>query len=165
MDYQTLHMKTVIELRKLARELGVQVPAGTLKSRLVELVLEGQQRAAGQGGDAGETRPRTENAPSRRGRRRASAEASAAPAAKRRQKTCPGWALSRIQERTLGRKSRRPGPKKTDKSGLAERKRVLLPQTNSPNPLPQPPIQRAFPSLCKRLKSRCAEYEYLYKCK
>ena len=46
MDYRTLHTKTVAELRKLARELKVKVPAGTAKSRLVELVLEGQLAAA-----------------------------------------------------------------------------------------------------------------------
>ncbi len=153
MDYQTLHMKTVIELRKLARELGVQVPAGTLKSRLVELVLEGQQRAAGQGGDAGETRPRTENAPSRRGRRRASAEASAAPGGEAPAENLPGMGAIPDTGADAGPQEQEAGPQKTDKSGLAERKRVLLPQTNSPNPLPQPPIQRAFPSLCKRLKS------------
>ena len=39
MDYRTLHMKTVVELRQLAKELKVKVPAGTPKSRLVELVL------------------------------------------------------------------------------------------------------------------------------
>ena len=46
MDYRTLHTKTVAELRKLAKELKVKVPAGTAKSRLVELVLEGQLAAA-----------------------------------------------------------------------------------------------------------------------
>ena len=46
MDYRTLHMKTVVELRQLAKELKVKVPAGTAKSRLVELVLEGQLAAA-----------------------------------------------------------------------------------------------------------------------
>ena len=48
MDYRTLHTKTVVELRQLAKELKVKVPAGTAKSRLVELVLEGQLAAARQ---------------------------------------------------------------------------------------------------------------------
>ena len=48
MDYRTLHMKTVVELRQLAKELKVKVPAATPKSRLVELVLEGQLAAAAQ---------------------------------------------------------------------------------------------------------------------
>ena len=112
MDYQTLHMKTVIELRKLARELGVQVPAGTLKSRLVELVLEGQQRAAGQGGDAGETRPRTENAPSRRGRRRASAEASAAPGGEAPAENLPGMGAIPDTGADAGPQEQEAGPQK-----------------------------------------------------
>ena len=29
MDYQSLHIKTVAELRAMAREKGVKVPAGT----------------------------------------------------------------------------------------------------------------------------------------
>ena len=48
MDYRTLHMKTVVELRQLAKELKIKVPAGTAKNRLVELVLEGQLAAARQ---------------------------------------------------------------------------------------------------------------------
>ena len=40
MDYRSLHEKTVIELRKLAKELGCKVPSGTTKNRLVEIVLE-----------------------------------------------------------------------------------------------------------------------------
>ena len=52
MDYQTLHMKTVVELRKLAKELGAKVPAGTAKSRLVEIVLEAQLAAANRAADA-----------------------------------------------------------------------------------------------------------------
>lgn len=52
MDYQTLHMKTVVELRKLAKELGAKVPAGTAKSRLVEIVLEAQAAAASRAAEA-----------------------------------------------------------------------------------------------------------------
>ena len=45
MDYRSLHMKTVADLRKLAKELHVKVPAGTPKARLVELVLGAQMQA------------------------------------------------------------------------------------------------------------------------
>ena len=45
MDYQSLSMKTVVELRGIAKDLGVKVPAGTKKNVLVELILEGSQRA------------------------------------------------------------------------------------------------------------------------
>ena len=40
MDYQSLHMKTVADLRKLAKEMGVRVPAGTKKNVLIDLLLE-----------------------------------------------------------------------------------------------------------------------------
>ena len=37
MDYQSLHMKTVADLRKLAKTMGVKVPAGTNKSLLIDI--------------------------------------------------------------------------------------------------------------------------------
>ena len=52
MDYRTLHMKTVVDLRKQAKELGAKVPAGTPKNRLVEIVLEAQQARASARSDA-----------------------------------------------------------------------------------------------------------------
>ena len=79
MDYRTLHTKTVVELRKLAKELKVKVPAGTAKSRLVELVLEGQLAAARQAGErAAQTPP---PAPAKEEAAPAKQEAQAAPAA------------------------------------------------------------------------------------
>ena len=45
MDYQSLHAQTVVDLRKLAKERGVRVPAGTNKQRLVELLVEADGRA------------------------------------------------------------------------------------------------------------------------
>ncbi len=42
MDYQSLHIKTVVELRKLAKEAGVRVPAGTNKSTLIAMLLEAE---------------------------------------------------------------------------------------------------------------------------
>ena len=46
MDYRSLHLKTVADLRRIAREEGVKVPAGTTKAVLVELILEKQRASA-----------------------------------------------------------------------------------------------------------------------
>ncbi len=46
MDYQSLHIKTVVELRQLAKQQGVKVPAGTNKQTLIQLLLESEQAAA-----------------------------------------------------------------------------------------------------------------------
>jgi len=46
MDYQSLHMKTVVELRKLAKEQGVRVPTGTNKNTLIEMLLEAEKTGA-----------------------------------------------------------------------------------------------------------------------
>ena len=40
MDYQSLNQKTVVELRGLAKEMGVKIPAGTNKSTLIDMLLE-----------------------------------------------------------------------------------------------------------------------------
>ena len=40
MDYQSLNQKTVVELRNLAKEMGVRIPAGTNKSTLISMLLE-----------------------------------------------------------------------------------------------------------------------------
>ena len=49
MDYQSLYAKTVVELRKLARDMGVRLPAGAKKQLIVELLLEAEARPAGAG--------------------------------------------------------------------------------------------------------------------
>ena len=46
MDYQSLHNKTVVELRKLAKEMKVKLPAKTSKAMIVELLLEAEKTAA-----------------------------------------------------------------------------------------------------------------------
>ena len=43
MDYRLLHMKTVAELRQLAKENQVKIPLGTKKAQMVEMILEKQQ--------------------------------------------------------------------------------------------------------------------------
>ena len=54
MDYQSLHIKTVAELRKLAKELGVKVPSGTTKVTLINMILDAY---------AGDSNVREENVP------------------------------------------------------------------------------------------------------
>ncbi|MGI6239363.1 MAG: hypothetical protein ACOYI5_07030, partial [Christensenellales bacterium] len=46
MDYRTLHEKTVVELRAIAKNAGVKVPANTAKARLVEMLIEAQTSGA-----------------------------------------------------------------------------------------------------------------------
>ena len=43
MDYQSLNQKTVVELRSLAKEMGVRIPAGTNKSTLIEMLMEAEE--------------------------------------------------------------------------------------------------------------------------
>ena len=43
MDYQTLHGKTVVELRQMARERKVKIPVRTNKTELINLLLESEQ--------------------------------------------------------------------------------------------------------------------------
>ena len=45
MDYQSLHMKTVADLRQLAKTLKVKVPAGTKKAVLIDMLLEAERNA------------------------------------------------------------------------------------------------------------------------
>ncbi len=46
MDYRTLHLKTVQELRALAKTYGIKIPAGLNKARLVEMVLDAEKALA-----------------------------------------------------------------------------------------------------------------------
>ena len=39
MDYRSLHMKTVVDLKKIAKEEKIRVPTGTNKAVLVEIIL------------------------------------------------------------------------------------------------------------------------------
>ena len=47
MDYQSLHMKTVVQLRQLAKAEGIKLPAGLPKARIIQRILEeaGQPKA------------------------------------------------------------------------------------------------------------------------
>ena len=53
MDYQSLSMKTVTELRRLAKEFSVKIPAGTNKADIISLILEATSlNAPAQGAEA-----------------------------------------------------------------------------------------------------------------
>ena len=84
MDYRSLHIKTVVELRKLAKELNVRLPAGTSKSNMIEMILEAGARQAEADtsktdAPAAHAEPEAPAAPRRRGRpRKTPPEASAA---------------------------------------------------------------------------------------
>lgn len=45
MDYQSLHMKTVVELRQMAKASGVKLPAGVNKQMIIERLLEAEAAA------------------------------------------------------------------------------------------------------------------------
>ncbi len=46
MDYHSLHVKTVADLRQIAKDEGIKIPAGTKKAVLVEMILENRKQAA-----------------------------------------------------------------------------------------------------------------------
>ena len=46
MDYQSLHMKTVAELRQLAKSMRVRLPAGIKKEQIIERLLEAESNAS-----------------------------------------------------------------------------------------------------------------------
>ena len=46
MDYQSLHIKTVVELRALAREMKVRLPAGVNKEEIIDRLLSAEKSAA-----------------------------------------------------------------------------------------------------------------------
>ncbi|MDO4741218.1 MAG: hypothetical protein Q4A66_11160, partial [Eubacteriales bacterium] len=48
MDYRLLHEKTVAQLRALAKEEQIRIPAGANKARIVELLLEVENKRAGE---------------------------------------------------------------------------------------------------------------------
>ena len=46
MDYRSLHMKTVADLRQIAKDIELKIPARTSKAVLVEMILERQEAKA-----------------------------------------------------------------------------------------------------------------------
>ena len=46
MDYQSLYVKTVVELRRMAKEMRVRIPAGASKAIIINLILEADRNAA-----------------------------------------------------------------------------------------------------------------------
>jgi transcription termination factor Rho len=52
MDYRTLHDKTVVDLKQIAKEKGLKVPAGTAKAVLVEMLVDAYAKEAAQAASA-----------------------------------------------------------------------------------------------------------------
>ena len=69
MDYRSLHMKTVVDLRKIAKEENIRIPAGTSKAVLVEMIREKQKQNAQEApAQAAANEAAPAEAPRRRGR-------------------------------------------------------------------------------------------------
>ena len=60
MDYQSLNQKTVVELRGLAKEMGVKIPAGTNKSTLIDMLLEADKARSASAARPGSEAPKAE---------------------------------------------------------------------------------------------------------
>ncbi|MDO5324518.1 MAG: transcription termination factor Rho [Clostridia bacterium] len=57
MDYRSLHMKTVADLRQIAKEMELKIPARTSKAVLVEMILERQAARATEQAKAAPAQP------------------------------------------------------------------------------------------------------------
>ena len=57
MDYRSLHMKTVAELRQIAKDIELKIPARTGKAVLVEMILERQAARAAEQAKAAPAQP------------------------------------------------------------------------------------------------------------
>ena len=68
MDYRSLHMKTVADLRRIAKEEKIKVPVGTNKAVLVEMIVEKLKEKPVEAPAAQPAAPVAESAPRRRGR-------------------------------------------------------------------------------------------------
>ncbi len=57
MDYRSLHMKTVADLRQIAKDIELKIPARTSKAVLVEMILERQAAKAAEQAKAAPAQP------------------------------------------------------------------------------------------------------------
>ena len=128
MDYQSLNLKTVVELRSLAKEMGVRIPAGTNKSTLIDMLMEAEkagkgapasQAPAAKQGDEGEKPAR------RRGRSRR--EASDKPGTKKDRDAAAEAGPERRSSAARG------GRKATDAPKMeAQKSEPVAPRTEAP---------------------------------
>ena len=114
MDYRTLHTKTVADLRRIAKEEGVKVPAGTNKALLVEMILERQTENAAK---AKHEAPAEPKAP------------EAQPAEKAEKKPAPA-------KRGRTRKTAEPKPEKSAAEAPAPKAEVPAEKPDDPKPEP-----------------------------
>ena len=116
MDYQSLHAKTVVELRKLAKDMKVRLPAGAKKQLIVGLLVEAYDREAAARQSA-EERPRIEPEPAAE----QAPKASDQPAAPRRRGRPLGSknARNKAEPRTGGARTKSTAAAETPRPGAA----------------------------------------------
>ena len=121
MDYQSLHNKTVADLRKLAKEMRVRIPAGTNKQVLIEMLLEAERVARPK---AEPTKPAAEPAPE------APAEAPKPEAAQKPAEPAPK------------RRGRPPAAKKAQEPPRQPKKAAAPEPPAEKEPEPKEPVQK-----------------------
>ncbi len=152
MDYQSLHMKTVVELRKLAREQGVRVPAGTNKDTLIELLLEAERPAQPAPAKRAEAKPgqQPEAKPAEKPAKRAGAKPAEQPEASPEAKQAPRRRGRPAKSATKpAQEAKQPEPKQTPAKPAQEAKKPEPKQTpakpaqeaKQPEPKPAPAAQ------------------------
>ncbi|MEA5068177.1 MAG: transcription termination factor Rho [Christensenellaceae bacterium] len=140
MDYRSLHMKTVAQLRALAKAEGVKLPAGLNKARLVEQLLEGLQ-SAGQGrtpAPADALLPATAPAPAEEDSTRPAATAGAERPSEAEEPSTP----EAPPKRPGGRPRRTPLPVAPESAPQPEPKAEAQP-ARPPQPEPKAEVQPA----------------------
>ncbi len=152
MDYQSLNQKTVVELRSLAKEMGVKIPAGTNKGTLIQMLLEaekGRQASAPKNG-AEAAKPESRRG---RGKRAASedkakkptAEASKASGAKEKKADAEASKTSEAQISGPAVEAIKTSEVKVGKSEAEAGKATVAPAKRSAAVASQPVATKADP--------------------
>ena len=130
MDYQSLHIKTVVELRKLAKAMNLRVPTGVNKNELIQRLLEAAAEppkvpAAEKPAEASAAEP-------------PKAPAGDKPAEAPRRRGRPRKEEAPARKPSRGRSAKDEKPAKDEKSAKAE-KTAAAKRTAKPAPV-QPPV-------------------------
>ena len=142
MDYQSLHIKTVVELRGLARDMGLRIPAGTNKSTLIDMLLEADRkaRAAGQDKPAAQA-PAPEKPVRRRGRPlKQENRAEAAPVAAKPAESKPEKAPA-VAKTAEAKPEKAPAVAKTAEAGPAKAPSGARPSEAPVGEAPRPVVR------------------------
>ncbi len=135
MDYQSLHMKTVADLRKLAKDMGVRIPAGTNKSMLIDMLLEADKAASAAPAQAAAP----EAAPRRRGRQpKAAEEPEKKPAPAEKKPAQAEKKPAQAEKKPAAQAEKKPAPKPEKKPAPAEKK-PAVPVEKKPVPAEKKP--------------------------